>query len=167
MARIFPSALEFEKFGHRVGDGRGFVLPMGLVEVDAVGLQPLQTFFHLVADRRGLQAFIDLLFGRAGLDAFFVAMEEELAFLAIPNHAAFRGNDGLVAAALERPADKLLGTSVAVDRRGVEEVDAGIEGRLNGGDGEFFIGPPHIQPPIAQAPKPIADTSMSEEPSLR
>ena len=112
----------------------------------------------------GAQAFVDLLFGGPKRNALLVGVEMELAFLAVPNQAALRGQHDLFAAAADGPADNLLRPAIAVDRSGVQQVNAMIERGMDGSMACFSSAPPHIQPPMAQAPKPTAETSIPDDP---
>jgi hypothetical protein len=87
----------------------------------------------------------------------------------VPDHAALGEDVRPGADAFERACDDLLGVAEAVDRCGVDPVDAGIEGfPMAATESRSACDPqPNSQPepPIAQAPKPIGVMSRSELPS--
>ena len=150
MAQDFSLIFELHERRHRVGDGRGRLLPVRLIEVDVRGLQPHQAALQFLANRLRAKELVDLLFRGANGDARRVSVEMELALLAVPNQAAFRGQHDLLAPIADRPADDLLRSSKTVDRSGVDQVDAAIEGGMNRGDGLVFVGAaPH---PAANCP---------------
>ena len=93
---------------------------MDLVEVDILRAQAAEAVFDLLAEPCG---------GQVGEDAAVVPIQANL------------GSDveGLAAAVSAHGlADDLLGAPVAVDGRGVDEVDAALDGAQAGGDGYFF-----------------------------
>ena len=72
-------------------------------------------------------------------DAVLVGMEEESPFFAVPDQSALRGQDDLVAASGDGPADQLLGVSIAVGGGGVDEVDAVVQRGVDGGERLFVV----------------------------
>ena len=153
MARILPSSLRPDERGHRVGDRGGLLLPVRLIEIDVVRAEPLEASLKLLADALGPQALVDLLLRGAHGDAFLVGVEEEFAFFAVPDHAALGGQDDLVAAAADGPADDLFGAAEAVDGGRVDQVDAVVQRGVDGLDGLVFVG---------AAPHPAADRPGAE-----
>jgi hypothetical protein len=138
----------------RVFDGRRRFLPMGLIEVHVVGLQPAKAVLQLAANRFRPQQLVDLRSGLSRRHPFVIGAEEQLAFLAVPNQPALGSQHHAVAASLDRPADDLLRTSITVHGGRVDERDALIDGGLDRGHGLAFVGPaPH---PAADGPGPKA-----------
>ncbi len=80
-------------------------------------------------------------------------MKEEVALLAVPNHAALGRQHDAVAAAADRPADDLFRAAEAVDRGRVDQGDAAIQRGMDGVDGLALVG---------AAPHPAADRPGAE-----
>src|SRR5581483_6905681 len=117
-----------------LGDWPARVGPMHLIDVDAVGLQPPQRVFDFAHD------------------ALAAAVARDLAV--VPFEPDLGGDERVLAQAVgERPAHDLLGAAEAVDRRGVDDIDAVAEGRFYGCDRLRLVGP---------APHPAADCPGSE-----
>ena len=115
-SRILPSARNFSSSSHSVVvEDRLDARVVELVEVDVVGAEPAQRRLELLADRRRLPVVRALRLARVlarGVDVV----------------AALRGEHDLVALRLEHVGEQLLADAVlAVDGRGVDEVDAGVE----------------------------------------
>jgi hypothetical protein len=136
MARILPCR----------GDGRAGVLPMRDVEVDVVRLQPRQALLYFVEDGSAAQVAVHGL-------AFLV--EEMLALACMPDQPALGGDDGLLAAPLERLADQAFGVPQAIGRRGIDKPHAHVQGRLDGGNGSRIV--PAAPHPAAHGPGAQAD----------
>ena len=66
-----------------------------------------------------------------------------------------------------QPRDQPLAAAVAVDVRGVDEVDAGVDRRVQRRASTLRRRPGPRMPPIAHAPKLIVETDMSVRPSCR
>ena len=98
-------------------------------------------------------------------NAFFIGVGEEGALFAVPDEAALGGQDNLVSPAGDGTADNPFGMAVAVGGGGVDEVDPLVEGGVDGGGGFFIVGGAHIQPPMAQAPRPMAETWITKPPN--
>jgi hypothetical protein len=98
---------EVRQRGQRLLDLHVRIVAVDLIEVDPVGVQPPQG----VLDRPH-----DPAPGAAAAVGVVAHRVEEL-----------RGEDDVVAPALERLADDLLGLAGAIDVRGVDEVDPGVE----------------------------------------
>ena len=135
MARIFPFSIQPV---HRIGgflDLHQRVGPMDLVDVDDVRLQPAQRVLDLLED--------PALAGVA------------VGFAVLPGQADFGRDDGLIAAAVlgERFADDFLRTAESIDRRRIDNIDAVIERRPDGGNRFRFVG---------AAPHPTADGPGTE-----
>ena len=126
---------------------------MRLIQVDVVSAEPLEAGFQLRADALGPQAFEDLLLRRPERNAVVVRVEVEVALLAVPDQPAFRGEHDLIAATGDGAADDLLGFAKAVDRSGVDHVNAAIERGENGIGCVLFI---------RTAPHPTADGPSAE-----
>jgi hypothetical protein len=128
------------QLAHGLGDFRDRrirVRPVHLVEIDDVGLQPPQ----------GSLGFLD--------DPRLAGVAKRLAVL--PVQSDLGGDvDALAPAPLgQRLADDFLGTAEAVDRRGVDQIDAAIERGVDGGDGVALVAAaPH---PAADRPRPQRD----------
>ena len=90
--------------GRRVG-------PVGLVEVDVVGVEPAQAVLHLAHDPAA---------GRPAVVRVLAHRRHELG-----------GQHHLVAPALQRLADDLLRLAAGVHVGGVDEVDAAVEGGVD------------------------------------
>jgi hypothetical protein len=56
----------------------------------------------------------------------------------------FGGDDQIVPAALDGPADDLLGLTAGVDVGGVDDVDAGLERAVDDADRVLVIGVAHL-----------------------
>ena len=95
-------------------DGRVGVDAVLVVEVDVVGAEPLERAFD----------------GEA--DVLRAAVERPRAAAGVGDQAELGGQDGLVAAAFERPADELLVGVGPVDLGGVDERDAQVERPVDG-----------------------------------
>ena len=104
----------------RLVDVDGRVRAVHLVEVDPVGAQAPQRALDLADDP-------------AARDAALVGVVAH-------RSPELRGQDDVVAAALERLADDLLGLAGRVDVGGVDEVDAGIEGAVDDADRVVVVG---------------------------
>ncbi len=110
--------------GHQLGQGADGVLDGSVrvdavlvVEVDAVGTQPLQ----------------GALDGRP--DVRRAAVEHPRAFAGVRDQPELRRYDDIVAAPLEGAADEFLVRVGAVDLRGVDVGDAQVECSVDGADG--------------------------------
>ena len=95
------------------------VVAMDLVEVDPVGAEPAQAVVDLGDDPPA-------------------AVAPPVGLLA-HRHVDLGGEHDVVAPAGDGLADDLFGLSVRVDVRGVDEVDAGVEGSANDADGLFVV----------------------------
>ena len=114
---------------HRLLDRGLGIGAVALVEVDVVGLQPLE---------RGVDLLVDLLAGEAAVGLRH--REEDLG-----------GEDvGAAVEVLQDLAPRRLGGAAAVDVGGVEEVDAGLEGRLGAGLGLLALHPGPVGEPGAE-----------------
>lgn len=60
--------------------------------------------------------------------------------IVVEGPADLGGQHDVVAAAIERLADDLLGLAGGVDVGGVDEVDAGVEGGVDDADGVVVVG---------------------------
>src|SRR5581483_4372543 len=116
-----------------LGDRAARIGPVHLIDVDAVGLEPLQRVFDLAHD------------------ALAAAVARDLAV--VPFEPDLGGDERVLAqAAGERLAHDLLGAAEAVDRRGVYDVDTVGEGGPDGRDRPGLVGAtPH---PAADRPSP-------------
>ena len=123
-----PLALELAQQSGNFGDGSARIRPVNLVEIDIVGAQAAKAAFKLQAKAVG---------GRVGEDAALV-----------PFQAGLGGDVKVLAAAKEThsPADDLLGASVAVDGRCVDEIDAALDGAEAGCDGHIVGNAAPVQP---------------------
>ena len=110
---------------HHVGDGADGVLDRHLrvdarrlIEIDIIGAEPAQRIAEKILDRlRPRVVADDLAVGAA-------------------QRAAFDHDEGAIAlAAFERVADQHFVVAHAVEIAGVDEGDAGLERRMDGGDG--------------------------------
>src|SRR6476620_3577799 len=102
---------------------------MHLIDVDDIGLEAAKRIFELLAEPRRRRLAQDLATS--------------------PVEPDLGGDDRTRSApALKRLADKLLGTAEAIDRRGVDEIDAVVERGVNGVDRVAFL---------SAAPQPSAD----------
>ena len=115
-SRTLPSALNFcELLPQLVVEDGLDARVVQLVEVDVVGAEPAQRRFELRAHRFRLPVVRALRLSgvlAGGVDVV----------------AALRGEDDLVAVRLQHVGEQLLAeTRLAVDGRGVDEVDAGVE----------------------------------------
>jgi hypothetical protein len=143
----------------RVFQRRRLFLPVGLKQVDVIGVQTLQRLLDLVADR--IRSVVDVDLVRAVVrDRVIIGTKKRAAgrLGQIPSHAAFGGEHDPVAPPGkpgDRFADDGFGVAHAVHRRGVDEVDAGVERGVNRFDGSFvFLSAPH---PPADRPRPQGD----------
>src|SRR5690349_13344099 len=94
---------------------------MLIIEVDVVDAEPLE---------RGVAGATHVLRG---------AVDAEAVALLVADVAELRGENDLVASALDRPTDEPLVGERAVHVGGVEEVDAEVERAVNGRDRRGFI----------------------------
>ena len=115
-SRTLPSVAELlQLLPQRVVEDRLDARVVQLVEVDVVGAEPAQRRLELRADRRGLPVVRSL------------RLPGELAGR-VDVVAALRGEHDLVAVRLQHVGEQRLPeAALAVDRRGVDEVDAGVE----------------------------------------
>lgn len=150
--------LELDKGVHGFGDWGRRVLPMGDVVIDVIGAETAEALLDLV--KNGVAAEI-------AVHGLAVIIEEMMALGGVPDEAAFGGEHDLVAAALDGAADQLFGKTLAIGGGGVDQGYAGIDGGLDGGDGFGFFRAAHIQPPMAQVPRPMAEALMPEAPIWR
>ena len=137
--------------------------PVDLVEVDHVDPEALEALLALVDDRVGLDVLVDGHLAAARV----VDGEVELALGAVPTQAALGQHLDRLAATVDRPADEALAVPAAVDRRGVDGVDAGVDRGLDGPTASSSSLPPQNSPPIAQAPNVTTGSSRSLVPTLR
>jgi hypothetical protein len=91
-----------------------------LVQVDVIGLQPRQTGLDLARDPQPRVATLVVPLPHLAVD--------------------LRGQDDLVPSTSKRPSHDLLGSAVRIDVRGVDEVDPGIECRVDHADGFVLVG---------------------------
>jgi hypothetical protein len=59
-----------------------------------------------------------------------------------------------------------FGAPVTVDGRSADQIDPLIERRMNRANGFFLVGPPHIQPLMAQVPSAIRELLRDVPPTL-
>ena len=138
--------LKFHERRHRIGDGRAAdVRPVALVEVDHVRPQSAKTVLAFPRDAVRLEVPADA--EPLVLDVLVAAGP------VAPDEPALGREDDLVPDAFERPADEFLGPALAVDGRGVHEVDAELDGPAYGGHGLRVLRP---------APEPAADGPGAE-----
>src|SRR6266404_351891 len=103
--------------------------PMDLVDVDVVGTQAAQRIIDFLHDSGARRIAID--------------------FSVAPFQSCFGGNDRLTAHARESGADDLLGHAKAVHRRRIDQIDALMQSRVNGGNRFALISSsPHPAAPI-------------------
>src|ERR1022692_3605204 len=138
-----PDLALFLQFGHRgpsLLDVLVRVGPVDLIEVDRVHSEPSQTGLTLAPDRRALEAVTDLS-------------------LLIPSHAALGEDVRAFAHPCEGAGNHFLGVAQAIDRGGVDPVDAGIECFVDGGDGVAVVltAPRELPTRAAGGPGPEAD----------
>ena len=119
---------------------------MRLIEVDVVGAQTPKAIFNFELEGVGPDASIDL---------FAVEIAEKRSLGIFPPEPALGGDDGLVSASLECLADDRLAVAEAVNRGGVDEVDAEVESGLDEADGFRVIR--DIAPGGAAAEHPSAE----------
>jgi hypothetical protein len=102
---------------------------MHLIDVDDIGLEAAKRIFELLAEPRRCRVAQDLA--------------------ASPVEPDLGGNDRVRSpSSLKRLADQFLGTAEAIDRRGVDEIDAAVERGVNRLDRVAFL---------RAAPQPSAD----------
>ena len=102
---------------------------MHLIDVDDIGLEAAKRIFELLAEPRRYRVAQDLA--------------------ASPVEPDLGGNDRVRSpSSLKRLADQFLGTAEAIDRRGVDEIDAVVERGVNRADRVAFL---------RAAPQPSAD----------
>jgi hypothetical protein len=84
----------------------------------------------------------------------------------LPSQANLGGKLHLIAQAAfgQCLADDLLGLAEAVDWRSVDQSHAAFYGGLDRRNRSGSSLPPHIQPPIAQVPRPIRDVVTPDLP---
>ena len=118
---------------------------MDLVQVDVIGAEAAQAVLDLPHDP---DARVPLV-------------------VASRTHPAvhLRGEDHLVAPALQRAADDLLGLAVGVHVGRVHEVDAAVDRRVDGGDAVVDVGVPHA--PNIMVPRQCVLTFRPVPPSVR
>src|SRR5262245_28497080 len=115
---------------------------MHLVEVDDL-------------DAERLEAAVD-----RGLDVLGAGLPPDAERrLGLPGHPGLGRHDHLVAALAYRAADDALGPVLAVDVRGVDPVDAGVERGVASGERLLVL---RAAPAPAQAPGPEADHRQLE-----
>ena len=114
--------------GHRVLD-RGFErfrrLRVRLHQVDAVGTEPAQAVLDLDAEGARLQA-------AAHRPAVLLKMQR--AGVVAPPEAALGGDQGIIAPPRKRASDDLLAVAESINRRGVDQVDPGVQRGVDGAD---------------------------------
>ena len=93
---------------------------MDLVQVDGVHAEPLQAGLAFVPDRVGLEAVVDLA-------------------VPVPDHAALGEDVRPVAHPFEGAGDDLFRVSEAVDGRGVDPVNSGVQSFVDDGDGVAVV----------------------------
>src|ERR1700733_7774408 len=93
---------------------------MYLVDVDVIGAQPPQRIIELLHDSRA---------GRISIDLAVAPLQSHLG-----------GDDDFVAPTLDGCPDDLLGNAEATRRRGIDQIDALMQGSLNGGNRFALIG---------------------------
>ena len=108
---------QFAHRSHGVLDGHLGINPVLVVQVNDIHAEALQA---------GVAA---------GADVFGPAVHAQELALGIADVAELRGEDHLVATALDRPAHQTLVLAAAVHVGGVEEVQPQVEGAVDGGDG--------------------------------
>ena len=106
----------FERFD-RVGNRKAFAHVMHDDRIEIVGLHAFERILDVAHDRRR---------ARVVVDGVSVARIMEIAALAPPVQRALGLQDEIVPAALQRFAQKPLAFARAVDRRGVDVVDAEV-----------------------------------------
>ncbi len=132
-----------------------------------VGAKVPQAALDFLADGSRPEVLVDLLIDGPQRGALVVGVEVQQALFAVPDQAALGGQNDAVAAVVDRPADDLFAVSVAVDRSGVDEIDAVVQGGVDGGDRLFVIRPAPHPGAGDPAPKPTAEISIPDEPSFR
>ena len=129
MVRFFPSRRRARAFLPSLLERNRRVRPMHLIDVDDIGLEAAKRIFELLAEPRRRRVAQDLA--------------------ASPVEPDLGGDDRTFsAAALKRLTDQFLGTAEAIDRRGVDEIDAVVERGVNRADRVAFL---------RAAPQPSAD----------
>jgi hypothetical protein len=123
---------------------------VNLVQVDPLDAEPTQTALTFAADRLGAK----------------VAARASVRTVA---PAALGAYENLLAGrvALNRASNDFLGTSESVDRRGVDPVDACVDGAADCGDrlGVVDRAPP-VAPRPADSPGPQAETGEPDLPRV-
>ena len=118
--------------------------PVDLVEIDDVQLQAAQARLQFVADGIALQAAMNLILG----------LPEFLA----PDHRALGKDVGLLLPSFQRPCHHFFRMAKAINRRGIDPVDAKVEGALNRGDRIVVVLRAPAKLPVATADGPGAKT---------
>jgi hypothetical protein len=131
---------------HGLLDGRRAIRPVRDVEIDVVGAEAPQALLHLVRDR---------LLAEIPVDRPAVVVEEVAALPGVPDDPALGRQHHLVAPALDRLADDLLGSALAVRRGRVDQGDTLVERGPDRGDRLRLVGAaPH---PASDGPGPETD----------
>src|SRR6266851_2945085 len=128
---------ELRKRAGGLFDRNDRIWPVQMINVDIVGLQPLERLVDFLADARRRS----------------IAMNVAVA----PFEAAFGGDQDALASAIggQCPADDLLGNAEAIDRRGIYQIDTAIDRDLDRTERASRIAAaPH---PTADRPRPESD----------
>ena len=121
---------------------------MGLVKINAVHAEPLEAVLDFNPN---------CVRAQAAMDGLSVEIREVAAPSVIPPEPALGRDDDLVAPALDGLADDNLAAAKAVGGRGVDEIDAEVDGLLDGADGFGVVGVLSPELPAAEHPGAQAD----------
>ena len=116
---------------------------MDLIEIDRLNAQSLQAGFAFAANRIGLETFADL----APL---------------VPNSFAFGEHVRPLGDSLEGSGDNLLGVPQSIGGRGIDPIDAGVEGFVNRGDRIAVVLASPSKRPTRPANSPSAESDRSK-----
>jgi hypothetical protein len=88
------------------------------IEIDIVGFETPQTLFDFVSDRFRAEVTVNT---RA------ILIGEESPLSGVPNQAALRGENNLIAASANSLAHDAFGKTEPIGRSRIDEVDTGVE----------------------------------------
>src|SRR4051812_46250491 len=126
------------------------ILPVGLIQVDYVRLQSLETTFYLLADSIGtaVDEYVETLAGcLAGLIKYpftcrkFLVGAPLLVLGEAPPHHALRCEPHTITPIGDRLSDNFLASTEAIDRCCTDQVPASVQKSVDGADRLLFIGP--------------------------